>query len=225
MNVLWCITGAGHLLEESCKAAKKLAEKNRVTPAFSDAGLEVARMYGLLEEFMESFPEIIYEKDQGASSPVVGRLAREEYGKVIVAPCTANTTAKIVYGIADSLVSNIVAQAGKSKVPVYVLPTDAVRLQETVIPVSINLEKCTECRPCNAMAECPEKALYISGRIRVDHLKCTGCKKCVASCVHGAVESGKKVLIECREIDLENSRKLSGIAGITMLKDLDGILR
>jgi flavoprotein len=44
---------------------------------------------------------------------------------VVVAPCSANTAAKIALGIADSLVTNIVSQALKSCVKVVVLPTDA----------------------------------------------------------------------------------------------------
>ncbi len=44
--------------------------------------------------------------------------------KVVVAPCTSNTIAKLVYGIADSLCTNLVAQAQKTGTEVWVLPTD-----------------------------------------------------------------------------------------------------
>jgi len=41
-----------------------------------------------------------------------------------VAPATSNSVAKFVYGVADSLISNLFAQAGKAQVPIIVLPTD-----------------------------------------------------------------------------------------------------
>jgi flavoprotein len=43
---------------------------------------------------------------------------------LVIAPATSNTVAKCVLGIADSLASNFFAQAGKSRVPILVLPTD-----------------------------------------------------------------------------------------------------
>ena len=39
-------------------------------------------------------------------------------------PATANTVAKIAMGIADSLVTNAVAQALKIRVPTYIFPVD-----------------------------------------------------------------------------------------------------
>jgi flavoprotein len=37
---------------------------------------------------------------------------------------SANTAAKIAYGIADSLLTNGVAQAAKAKIPIYIYPAD-----------------------------------------------------------------------------------------------------
>jgi flavoprotein len=42
----------------------------------------------------------------------------------LIAPATANTVAKIAYGIADSLITNSAAQAMKVDVPVYIFPVD-----------------------------------------------------------------------------------------------------
>ena len=39
-------------------------------------------------------------------------------------PATANTVAKIVVGIADTLVTNAVAQANKADIPIYIFPVD-----------------------------------------------------------------------------------------------------
>ena len=58
------------------------------------------------------------------SAPIVARFSRGEYSVLLVAPATGNSVAKFVYGISDSLVSNLFAQAGKSHVPIIVLPTD-----------------------------------------------------------------------------------------------------
>jgi len=46
------------------------------------------------------------------------------YALFFVSPATANTTAKIAHGIADSLISNCVAQAVKGGTPVYIYPVD-----------------------------------------------------------------------------------------------------
>ena len=50
---------------------------------------------------------------------------------LIIAPATANTVAKIVRGIADTLVTNAVAQTAKGETPIYILPVD--RQKGTVI--------------------------------------------------------------------------------------------
>ena len=39
-------------------------------------------------------------------------------------PATANTVAKIAYGIADTLITNAVSQAMKTAVPIYIYPVD-----------------------------------------------------------------------------------------------------
>jgi len=220
MKILWCITGAGQFLSESCEQMMKISETNQVTVVFSDAGYEVARMYGLVDEIEKKFPDIVLGKRQGASAPLVGRLSKREYDKVIVAPCTANTTAKIVCGIADSIVTNIVAQAGKCKVPVYILPTDAKWIQKTRLPVTIDSIKCRNCRPCAALQDCPTGAIYVSDGLRVDLTECRGCGKCVTSCKYGAVELGKEIIIECRGIDVKNAETLKNVPGIHVISDI-----
>lgn len=217
MEVLWCVTGAGHLLKEAFYYVRALAGKNGVTVAFSAAGYEVARMYGLLEEIEEAFNEIVLEESQGASAPLVGRLSRGEYDRVIVAPCTANTVAKIVNGIADTLVTNVVAQAGKCGVPVYILPTDAKKRQKTTLPLSIDARKCRQCRPCDAMESCQYNAYYITDRTRINLMKCTGCRKCIPACKYGAVGFGKVVEINCRGLDVANTKKLKKLRGIKVM--------
>jgi flavoprotein len=88
----------------------------------SRAGEEVLRMYSLYKRIEKSNARI-YRENQ-ASSPVVGRFAGGKYSVLVIAPATSNSVAKFVYGISDSLVTNLFAQAGKSKVPSIVYPTD-----------------------------------------------------------------------------------------------------
>ena len=49
------------------------------------------------------------------------------YDFLLIAPATANTVAKIVYGIADTLVTNTVSQTAKGKTPIFILPVDQKR--------------------------------------------------------------------------------------------------
>jgi dihydromethanopterin reductase (acceptor) len=217
MKILWCVTGAGQFLSESIEAMNILVQGNQVTLVLSRAGYEVCNMYGILGELEEKYSDVVLEENQGASSPIVGRLSQREYEKVVVAPCTANTSAKIVCGIADSIVSNIVAQAGKCKVPVYILPTDALKRQETRIPVTIDHDKCKRCTACNALRVCPNDAIYVTEAVHIDLMKCDACLKCVSSCNNKAIEFGKEIEIECRDLDVANAKKMESIKGITVI--------
>ncbi len=152
---------------------------------------------------------------------MVGRLAKKEYDLVVIAPCTANTVAKAVYGIADSLAGNIIAQAVKSRTGVYVLPTDIDRVLETKVPVMIDPVKCRNCRLCPPMESCPNSAFYRSGRVRIDLLKCNACSICIVKCEYKAISFGRKVKINIRQIDLENTKKLREMEGIKVIRSLN----
>ncbi len=48
---------------------------------------------------------------------------------------TANSTAKIAYGIADTLITNAVSQGAKARVPIYLYPPDNKPGElETILP-------------------------------------------------------------------------------------------
>jgi len=132
MNILWCITGGGHMLEESCREIERLSGGNYVTVALSKAGREVVGMYGHRRRLRKAAKKVVREEEQGCSSPMVCNLG--VFDLVVVSPCTANTAAKIALGIADSLVSNIVAQRLKAGKSVVLVPTDREREVETTIP-------------------------------------------------------------------------------------------
>jgi len=84
--------------------------------------LEVLKIYKFYQR-LENLGCQIY-KDNSASSPIIGKIYKGYYDALVSAPTTSNTTAKFVLGISDTLVSNLLAHAGKTKLPVVVLPTD-----------------------------------------------------------------------------------------------------
>ncbi len=116
-RIAWCLTGAGHWLEEALDLALTL---EGVDFFLSRAAEEVLKMYRL-ERRLQGQPVF---RDRMASAPLSGRFAQQVYEALIVAPATSNSVAKFALGISDSLVTTFFAQAGKSGVPIAVLPTD-----------------------------------------------------------------------------------------------------
>jgi dihydromethanopterin reductase (acceptor) len=118
-RIAWAITGAGHLLTE---IAEQMLRRDDVDIFLSRAAEEVVRMYGFKDRLYGRGAPV--HRETLSSSPMVARFARGVYQVLIVAPGTSNSVAKFVHGISDSLVTNLFAQAGKSRVPIIVLPTD-----------------------------------------------------------------------------------------------------
>jgi flavoprotein len=118
-SIAWAITGAGHTLEECIQV---LLKHERVDIFLSRAADEVLRQYKL--HLRIDVPSIRIYREGKASSPLVGRLFGGTYSVLVVAPATSNSVAKFVHGISDTLVTNLFAQAGKSRVPIIVYPTD-----------------------------------------------------------------------------------------------------
>jgi dihydromethanopterin reductase (acceptor) len=118
-RIAWAVTGAGHFLGE---CAALLSRYQPVDVYLSRAAEEVVRMYHLQECLQGEGLRV--RRETLASSPSVAGFARGSYRLLVVAPATSNSVAKFVSGISDSLVSNLFAQAGKSRVPIIVLPTD-----------------------------------------------------------------------------------------------------
>ena len=73
-------------------------------------------------------------KDNSASSVSVGKFYKGTYHTLIMAPTSSNTVAKCVYGISDSLATNIFAQAGKCKVFCIFFPCDTAPELKTFAP-------------------------------------------------------------------------------------------
>jgi dihydromethanopterin reductase (acceptor) len=118
-RIAWAITGAGHLLEECIEL---LIKNEEVDVFLSQAAEEVLSMYNMNSRIKA--PGLRIYRETTASSPLIGRLFSGTYRILVIAPATSNSVAKFVYGISDSLVTNLFAQAGKSQVPIVVYPTD-----------------------------------------------------------------------------------------------------
>jgi len=122
-RVCWVVTGAGHFLREAAEILESLPRACTVDLFFTRAAREVAACYGLRERLERAAEQSYYEGDYSAGHSIYFSSGR--YRTLVIAPATANTTAKCALGIADSLASNFFAQAGKSGVPIIILPTDA----------------------------------------------------------------------------------------------------
>ena len=227
MRIGFAFTGAGHLLRESVQLAEKLAKEHEVTVFLSGAACEVLKMYGLYERIERitggKYRELVTDLDQKFSYPITGRLSIGKYDLLIVSPTTANTVSKIVYGIADTLVTNAVAQAGKGAVPVYMVPVDIhPGPVDTVLPSKIELSKCQKCDDCLAALACAQGAIIPHQEI--DLTKCIGCGMCRNTCPHDAISEGKVITIYMRDIDIENTRKLESIDNIQIFEKPEDIL-
>jgi len=127
VRVAWGITGSGDKIRETLVAMRELAGsqagKVEVEVFLSRAGEQVSGMYGILSELRATFQHVWVE--QNANSPfIAGRFHKGEFTLLLVAPASSNTVAKLVHGIADTLLTNGTIQALKAQVPVYVMPTD-----------------------------------------------------------------------------------------------------
>ena len=127
-RLAWAVTGSGHYLAECLELLRGLTE---VDVFLSKAAAEVMRMY----RYDLALPKgsRLY-RDRTASAPVVGRFYSGVYRALVVAPTTSNTLAKFVYGISDTLVTNIFAQAGKCRVPIVVFACDTLPEMDTEAP-------------------------------------------------------------------------------------------
>lgn len=128
-RLAWAITGSGHYIKECLDFMLTL---DAVDLYLSQAGEEVLKMYGVdIKKLRDTLP--VY-RDKAASSPPVGLFYKGYYHTLVMAPTTSNTVAKCVLGIADSLVTNLYAQAGKCRVPSIVYPCDIAPEMETTAP-------------------------------------------------------------------------------------------
>ena len=121
----WAITGAGDYMPESVQVMKEIVAEHdvKILVFLSKAGMQVIKWYQLTKDLESISSKIRTEID--ANTPfIAGALQKGTHRFLVVMPATANTVAKIAYGIADTLVTNAVAQAMKTAVPIYIYPVD-----------------------------------------------------------------------------------------------------
>ena len=122
----WALTGSGHFFKECLDIIGELGE---VDLFVTRAAGEVIRMYRqALPKSMRVF------RDTTASAAPVGAFYYGTYHTLVLAPATSNTVAKCVYGISDTLATNVFAQAGKCRVPSIVFACDTAPELETEAP-------------------------------------------------------------------------------------------
>jgi len=122
---MWGMTGTGYILKESIDLMKELQEKYNldISVMLSKEGQVVVKWYKQWDYLNEVVKKIFVENTP--NNPfLAGPLQIGKYDFLIVCPVSANSVAKISYGIADSLITNCVAQTIKGGIPVYLLPSD-----------------------------------------------------------------------------------------------------
>jgi len=128
-RLAWAITGSGHYLRESLQL---LASIKEVDIFLSKAAAEIVRQYGFQAE-LDAMGHRVFQ-DKTASSVPVEFFYEGQYHCLVVAPATSNTIAKMAYGFSDSLVTNLYAQAGKTRVPSIVFACDTAPELESEAP-------------------------------------------------------------------------------------------
>jgi dihydromethanopterin reductase (acceptor) len=124
----WALTGSGHFFTECLRMIGSLDD---VDLFVSRAAAEVVRMY---RQDLKLPKTARVFRDTTASAAPVGFFYYGVYHTLILAPATSNTVAKCVFGISDTLVTNVFAQAGKCRVPVIVFACDTAPELETEAP-------------------------------------------------------------------------------------------
>ena len=124
-KILWGMTGTGYLLQESIDLMKELQENHNIDLAviLSKEGAAVVKWYKKWLALTETVKNVKIEKTPNIPF-YAGPLQLGKYDMFIVCPVSANSVAKIVYGIADTLITNCIAQAIKGGQTVYIFPSD-----------------------------------------------------------------------------------------------------
>lgn len=128
-RLAWAITGSGHYLRESLAI---LASLQDVDVFLSSAAAEIIKQYGFQAQLDATGHRVF--QDKTASSVPVEFFYEGKYHTLVISPATSNTIAKMAYGISDSLVTNLYAQAGKTRVPSIVFACDTAPEVESEAP-------------------------------------------------------------------------------------------
>lgn len=150
-RLVWGITGSGDYIEEIFHNMTQLLDEPnlKITVIVSKAAEQVLRRYNLWDRLSSTFDKV--KKEINANVPfIAGPLQIGKYDLFLVAPLTANSTAKIAHGIADTLVTNAVAQTLKGTTSVLLYPVDQSNesvttispdgIEFTITPRAVDLE-------------------------------------------------------------------------------------
>ena len=234
--VIWCLTGGGDLFEENSKVFFKLVEENHpVLAIFSNAGALVQNRYGFFLKLTKGFRNkdnlLFLFEDQSVLSFNIQRilddsnisyavlpydpsfarsvwLANQKIKCIIASPLTANSVAKLVNGIADNFIINLVSAGKKANQTIGIFPTDrGISIIESKLPVrQIKLLSKDEYSPntCKYGAIVEDHSPYISYRPEY----CTGCRECVKK-YPDSFSVDEKMKIRIRSIDRLNTERIS----------------
>lgn len=124
-KMIWGITGTGYLLDECIDLMKELQEEYGVnlTVLLSKEGAAVVKWYRKWSNLIDTVKKVKVEKTPNIPF-YAGPLQLGQYDMFLVCPVSANSVAKIVHGIADTLITNCVAQAIKGGMNVHIFPSD-----------------------------------------------------------------------------------------------------
>jgi archaeoflavoprotein AfpA len=161
-RIVWGITGSGDRIEEILDNMIELLDEPdvKITVIVSKAGEQVLRWYKLWDRLNSAFAKV--KTETNANVPfIAGPLQVGSYDLLLVAPLTANSTAKIAHGIADTLVTNAVAQTLKGNTPVFLYPVDQFNepvttkgpngVEFTITPRPVDLENVHRLREMNGV--------------------------------------------------------------------------
>ena len=123
--MIWGITGTGFMLQESSDLMKDLQENYNIklTVILSKEGAAVVKWYKKWLALTEVVEKVKIEKTPNIPF-YAGPLQLGKFDFFLCCPVSANTAAKIAYGIADTLITNCVAQAIKGGQIAYLFPSD-----------------------------------------------------------------------------------------------------
>ncbi len=136
VKIAWGITGCGDKIEEIAALMIELKKQYdlHVDVYISKNAVMVLKWYKLYDKLKDEFFELRTEVNSNAPF-LVGKLQTGHYDMFIVAPVTANSTAKIAAGISDTLLTNAVSQGAKANVPIFLYPPDNKPGElETILP-------------------------------------------------------------------------------------------
>ena len=119
------ITGTGYILQELIDLMILLQNNHDIdiTVILSKEGEAVVKWYRKWLALTEAVKKVKVEKTPNIPF-YAGPLQLGKFDLFILCPTSANSVAKIVYGIADTLITNCVAQAIKGGQTVYIFPSD-----------------------------------------------------------------------------------------------------